>query len=544
MLPVAHSHRALGSGRVAAATLLLLLQRPVAAAPHQPAAEPAGARTAVAESNCRMLAQADLAALQDAPTHITQARWIREHGSVPAYCRVRGHVEPHVGFEILLPGVAWNGKFIEIGCGGACGWIDPDACSDPLRRHYACIVSDAGHRSRGGGWKWTQGDLQAKVDYGYRGAHVTALAGKALTRLYYHQPPRESYFSGCSTGGRQAMVEAERFPWDFNGIIAGAPPLNFTANSLAQIWAALAATNAAGKAILTPAAVKWIHQAVLAQCDLDDGVRDGVVGNPTACDFDPGRLSCGPGRSKGCLTSAQVAAVRKIYAGPFAGTDSLSVGGYMPGSELQWIGADFSAVGGRGFLYAYDAGKFRYAAFFPDPPPGWQPSDLDFRAAYRRLGMMESLYSASNPDLRQFKRNGGRLLMYQGWNDPFEPPGGATEYYETVERVMGGRAATQDFYRLFMVPGMGHCALGAGPWAIDYLTYLERWVEESKAPDELVGWHVVLSRNPATQHDLRYPPPPGDATFSRPVYPYPLWAKYAGSGDPNSAASFVPVAPK
>ena len=542
MPTVTNRHHTVAAGSITAGILLLLAQHPVSAAQHEPVPRLSEARAAVVESNCGMLAKADLANLQDAPTRITQAKWVAEHGPAPAYCRVRGYVEPHVGFEILLPGLRWNGKFIEMGCGGACGSVDAQACSDPLRRHYACIVSDAGHRSAGDKWNWAQDNLQARIDYGYRGAHVTALAGKALTRLYYHRPPRESYFDGCSTGGRQAMVEAERYPWDFNGIIAGAPPLNFTAYSLAQLWAALAATNAAGKAILTPVAVGLIHQAVLAQCDLDDGVRDGVVGNPRACNFDPRRLLCKASQSKDCLSLAQVTAVRKIYAGPFAGTDSLSEGGYMPGSELQWIGPDFSADGGRGFLYSYDAGKFRYIAFLPDPGPGWQPADLDFRVDYRRLGTMESLYSATNPDLRQFKRNGGKLIMYQGWNDPFEPPGGTTEYYETVERLMGGRSATQDFYRLFMVPGMGHCSLGAGAWAIDYLSYLEKWVETGEAPERLVGWHVVLPNDPlqaqATLRDLRYPPQPGEATFSRPVYPYPLRAKYAGSGEPELRDEF------
>lgn len=535
---------AISAGGIVAGMLLLLAQQPLLAA-QQHARD---VSVAAAQAGCRSLEKADLAALQDAPTHITRAKWVAAHGTAPAYCQVRGYVEPHVGFAMLLPGTRWNGKFIEVGCGGACGYIDEDSCHDPLRRHYACIVSDAGHRSSGGGWKWTRNNLQAKVDYGYRGAHVTAIAGKALTGLFYRQPPRESYFDGCSTGGRQAMVEAERFPWDFNGIVAGAPPLNFTANSLAQLWAALAVTRPGGKAILTPAAVQLVHRTVLAQCDLDDGVRDGVVGDPTACDFDPGRLLCRAGQNKDCLTGGQVAAVRKVYAGPFAGTDSLSQGGYMPGSELEWIGADISAEGGRGFLYSYDGGKFRFAAFVPDPGPGWQPRDLDFRADYRRLGMTESLYSAANPDLRQFKRSGGKLLMYQGWNDPFEPPTAATHYYETVQRLMGGRAATQDFYRLFMVPGMGHCALGEGAWAIDYLTYLERWVERGKAPDELVGWHVVLPSNPlqaqATMRDLLYPPQSGEATFSRPVYPYPLRARYKGSGDPNDATSFVAVAGK
>lgn len=527
---VAHRHRTVAALGTLMSLALLLVAQPVAAATRTAAVGPStNASVPVAESRCGMLRKAGLTTLQDAPTHITQAQWVSRQGTSPAYCRVRGYVEPHVGFEILLPAAGWNGNFIEMGCGGACGSIDSQACGDPLQRRYACIVSDTGHRSRGDDWTWAKDDLQAKIDYGYRGAHVTALAGKALTRLYYRRPPRESYFDGCSTGGRQAMVEAERFPWDFNGIVAGAPPLNFTANSLAQLWASLAATNTAGQAILTAAAVRRVHQAVLARCDLDDGVRDGIIGNPAACAFDPGRLLCRRGRRAGCLTRAQVAAVRKIYAGPFAGTDSISRGGYMPGSELQWIGTDFSAAGGRGFLYAYNEGKFRYAAFSPDPGAGWRPQDLDFATAYRRLGMMESLYSASNPDLRQFARLGGKLLMYQGWSDPFEPPAATTQYYRAVQRLMGGRAATQSFYRLFMVPGMGHCSGGEGAWSIDYLGYLRGWVEHGTAPRQLVG---------------RHPEEAGQAGFSRPVYPYPLRAKYKGSGDPNAASSFIPVAGK
>jgi Tannase and feruloyl esterase len=525
----AHTHRAAAAIGMLMSVWLLLVPQPAAAAPRSVAARPSAKMTVAAENRCGMLQSADLATLTDAPTHITEAQWVSRHGATPAYCRVRGQVEPHVRFEILLPGAGWNGKFIEMGCGGACGSIDSQACADPLHRQYACIVSDTGHRSRGDDWIWAKDNLQAKIDYGYRGAHVTALAGKALTRLYYRRPPRESYFDGCSTGGRQAMVEAQRFPWDFNGIVAGAPPLNFTANSLAQLWASLAATDSSGKAILTPAAVRLVHRAVLARCDLDDGVRDGIVGDPGACDFDPARLLCGGGRRTGCLTGQQLVAVRKIYAGPFAGTDSLSRGGYLPGSELEWIGTDFSAAGGRGFLYSYDEGKFRYAAFVPDPGAGWQPKDLDFEAAYRRLGMMESLYSASNPDLRQFRRNGGKLLMYQGWSDPFEPPAATTQYYRAVERLMGGRAAAQSFYRLFMVPGMGHCSGGEGAWSIDYLSYLESWVEQGTAPRQLIGRHPAESGQPG---------------FSRPVYPYPLRAKYKGSGDPRAASSFIPVAGK
>jgi len=521
------------------AGMLVLLSRQFALG-----AEQSTSISAAGNRACEALGRADLSTLQDAPTHITRADWIGRHGDTPSYCRVHGYVEPRIGFEILLPTARWNEKFIELGCGGACGVLDEWACEHPLGKGYACIVSDMGHRGESGDWRWARNNLRARVDFGFRSTHVTAIAGKALTRLYYHRPPRESYFSGCSTGGRQAMVEAERFPWDFNGIIAGAPPLNFAANSLAQLWASLAATSTTGKAVLTPAAVRLVHQAVLAQCDLDDGVRDGVVGNPSACAVDAGRLLCRAGQSKGCLTDEQVAATKKIYAGPFAATDSLSKGGYMPGSELEWIGPDLAADGGRGFLYSYNLGKFRYA-FFPDSRPGWQPAAADFRADHRRLGLMEALYSASNPDLRQFKRNGGKLLMYQGWSDPFEPPVATTEYYDTVERLMGGKADTQDFYRLFMVPGMGHCTGGEGAWAIDYLTYLDEWVEEGRAPARLIGWHVDLPDDPVKsqqiERNLRFPLRAPQATFSRPVYPYPLRAKYDGTGDPTRAESFAPI---
>jgi len=389
-------------------------------------AEAVGA-TNEADAKCTALEKADFSTLRDAPTHIAESKWIEAVGGAPAYCNVQGYVLPQVGFEILLPATSWNQKFIEFGCGGFCGSIDRDACKEPLRKGYACIVSDMGHKGEDGLWAYN--NLQGKIDWGYRGPHVTAIAGKAIVERYYSHAPNKSYFDGCSTGGRQAMVEAQRFPWDFDGIIAGAPPINFTANSMAQLWASLATKNKDGSAILTRDNVALVHKAVLAQCDLDDGVRDGIVGNPKQCRFEPATLACKRNRNEGCLTGEQIAAVKKIYAGPFVPTDSISVGGYMPGSELGWVGNYFGAEGGPGFLYSYDAEKFRYAAFFPDAGANWKPTDLNFDLDYKRLGMMESLYSATNPDLRQFKHNGGKLLVYQGWNDQLEPPGAIAEYY-------------------------------------------------------------------------------------------------------------------
>jgi hypothetical protein len=498
------------------------------------------------EANCKMLQSVDFSGIQDAPTHVTEAKLVETSGGVPAHCRVRGYVMPQVGFEILLPAAGWNEKFIELGCGGFCGSIDQDACRDPIRRGYTCIASDMGHQGEGGLWAYN--NLQAKLDWGYRGPHVVSIAGKTITQQYYSRIPRKSYFSGCSTGGRQAMVEAQRFPWDFDGIIAGAPPINFTANSMAQLWASLAVKKNDGTAILNPAIAKLVHKAVLAQCDLDDGIRDGIVSNPRECRFDPATLACKSGSREECLTDEQIAAVKKIYAGPFASTETIAAGGFMPGSELGWTDVYFSADDGPGFLYAYDTEKFRYLAFLPDAGPSWKATNLNFDIDYKRVGTMESLYSATNPDLRQFKHNGGKLLVYQGWNDQLEPPVAIADYYEIAERVIGSRAKTQEFFRLFMIPGMNHCAGGEGAWAIDYLTYLEEWVEHGKAPEKIVGGHIELPEDPVKAQELlqnlKFPLGTFDATFSRPVYPFPSRAKYRGAGDPNDAANFVPSSGK
>lgn len=507
----------------------------------------ANASAALAEQ-CRRLETADLSGIQDAPVQVTEAKLVEAIDGLPARCQVRGYVSPQVGFELQLPATAWNGKFIELGCGGFCGSIEQERCRDPLRRGYACITSDMGHsgRQNSGDALWAYNNLQAKVDWGYRGPHVIAVAGKAITQRYYNRPADKAFFNGCSTGGREGLVEAQRFPWDFDGIVAGAPSINFTAIAMAQLWASLAVRDNHGNSLLSQANAQLVHNAVLAQCDLDDGVRDGVVGNPRECRFDPTSLVCKGEEKPGCLTSEQVAAVKKIYAGPFTSSESNFSGGFMPGSELGWQGVYFSADGGPGFLLWYDTQKFRYAAFFPEAGPGWKPADLDFAHDFKRFGVMESLYSATNPDLRQFKRNGGKLLVYQGWNDQLEPPAAITDYYETAERVLGSRSATQAFFRLFMVPGMNHCIGGEGAWAIDYLSYLEDWVERGKAPSAIIGAHITLPDEPSKVHELlqnlHFPLRASDVSFTRPVYPYPRWTRYRGTGDPNDAANFVPAA--
>ena len=504
-------------------------------------------------AQCAALANADLSGVQDAPTQITQAGVVQASADNPAYCRAVGYVAPNVGFEIRLPSSNWNHKFLEVGCGGYCGKADISACDPALNKGYACIASDMGHQGRGDDAVWAYNNLQAELDYGFRATHVTALAGKAITGRFYSIAPAKSYYTGCSTGGRQGLVEAQRFPWDFDGIVAGAPAINLSATLLNILWASLAVEDKDGKPLFSQPDIQLLHNAALAKCDRDDGLKDGVISDPQACQFDPASLLCSTGGSSQCLSPEKVDAAKKIYSGPTTSTGKQiypNANGAMPGAELAFL----SYEGGSPFSRDF----FRFLAFMPDPGPGWERRDFDFDRDYKRLGMVEALYGGTDPDLRRFKAAGGKLILYHGWADA---GGGGiaslktVDYYETVEKTMGGRAATREFLRFFTMPGMGHCGGGAGANDFDYLGYLEDWVENDHAPDKMVGTHVDLdtfvekfmqAHPNATAADedkwkaeLRlFLQDPANRTFTRPVYPYPAYAQYKGKGDPNKAESF------
>jgi hypothetical protein len=504
------------------------------------------------EDRCKALASADFSHVQDAPTQVSDAKLTEGNGTLPAYCQVKGYIAPQVGFEIRLPANSWNGRFMETGCGGTCGrimigWLCPDA----LRRGYACITTDMGHQDQSGGGLWAYNNLQAKVDWGFRATHVTALAGKAITEQYYKKAPSKSYFVGCSTGGRQGMVEAQRFPWDFDGIIAGAPASDQSGTIMVRLSAALAMRGKDGRPILSSTDLQFVHNAVLAACDMNDGVKDGLIGDPRACHFDPLKLACKGDAKTECLSMDQANALKKIYTGPMTSTgkEIYTDGALMPGAELAF-GSYFESESS-----SFDGDFLRYMAFVPAPGPSWRPSDVNFDRDYQRFGMMEALYAGTNPDLRKFKAAGGKIILYHGWSDAGPggiPPLKTVEYYETAEKTMGGAAATREFFRLFMIPGMGHCGGGEGADDIDYLSYLERWVEKGQAPDVMVGKHVDREQFLRThnwndeafwEEFARFRNDPKNLKFSRPVYPYPLRAKYNGHGDPKDAASFEPESP-
>jgi feruloyl esterase len=505
------------------------------------AAERAGADAA---GRCDALQQTDFTGLEDAKTQVNASAILPAQGKIPAFCQVQGYVAPNTGIELRLPVSAWNGKFFYAGCTGSCGFAARSEwtreCDYPLIKGYACIISDMGHQSTDLDGLWALDNLPAQVDFGFRATHRTALAGKALTAAFYGTPPAHSYFMGCSTGGRQALVEAQRFPWDFDGIIAGAAVITEAGTAMDFLWNLTYGADANGQPLFSHADLKFLHDAELAASDKDDGLQDGIINDPRASNFDPLTLVCKAGQTANCLTAAQAEAAKKIYAGPMnsMGETLYHGGGIQPGSELNWTmfvpepgkraGSDRSASDTTRFMLS-------------DWGAGWTFRKFDYDRDYKRMGEMDALYSASNPDLRQFHAAGGKLILFHGWADPAVAPLNSVDYYESVEKLLG-RAETQSFARLFMVPGMNHCFGGAGAFSIDYISALEAWVERDAAPDRLRAAHLQGDNDVPPMIHV-FPADPKLETFTRPVFPYPIQARYNGTGDARDEASFHPVTP-
>lgn len=487
------------------------------------------ATTASAEPmSCDQLAGFALSNLPDAPVTIASATSVAADAGLPAYCNVAGVIGPGaIGFEVRLPAQNWNGKFWYEGCGAFCGAIFIGSANDALAKGYAVTANDMGHASKSPiDGTFGHNNRQAEIDFAFRATHAGTVVAKAIVGAFYGEAPSRAYFRGCSTGGRQGMVEAQRYPHDFDGIVAGAPVMNETgAGALHLLWSVKANLDELGKPILGEADVRLLHDAAIKRSDPDDGVLDGMIGDPRTSDFDPGVLACKAGQNGDCLSVDQVAAARKLYGGPKnAAGEQIFPGGLFPGSELNWLG-NIVVEAGKPSIYLLFGGDFvKYLAFETDPGPNYDPLSFDFDNDVARLAFMETLYSGSNPDLRAFRDSGGKLIMYQGWADPSVTPQGTVDYYEMMARTMGGPADTKEFARLFMVPGMGHCLRSASPGVNDFdlIEAIEAWVEDGKAPEVLVGWR----KNKA-----------GEVEITRPLYPYPQTATYRG-GDTNKAESF------
>jgi feruloyl esterase len=443
------------------------------------------------------------------------------YSALPAFCRVTATLKPSsdsdIKIEVWMPASGWNGKFEGLGNGGWAGTISVQALARALGRGYAVAMTDTGHAGQSGDGSFAFNHPEKLVDFGYRAVHEMTVQAKALVRAYYGMVPKTSYWDGCSTGGRQGLKEAQRYPEDYDGIIAGAPA-NYMSHLLTgSVWVAHATLKEpAGYIPKDKYAV--IHKAALDECDALDGVKDGVIDDPTRCRFDPKTIQCGADDAPTCLTAAQVEAARRIYApakNPRTGAEIFP--GLEPGSELGWAGL----AGGPAPL-SIAADYFKYVVF---RNPAWDFKTFDFD---KDVALADSLdhgdLNATDPNLTAFFSRGGKLLMYHGWTDMLIAPRNSITYYTSVVSASGGAAKVNGSMRLFMVPGMAHCAGGEGPGNFDKLTPLEQWVEQGKAPDR------ILASRLATKDA---------AARTRPLCPYPLVAAYSGTGSTNDAANFV-----
>jgi hypothetical protein len=500
-------------------------------------ARPASADPAVVlpKTDCAALAGQDLSGVPDAPAIIGSARPTTSPQGWAA-CDVKGTVAPQIQFEAWLPTTTWRQRYLQVGCGAFCGNVGINAqaaagCVPLTRGDFVMASDNEGHVGVSGFDGVFGADPQLRVDLGYRSDHVVSVVVKRLIGVYYGQGPRHSYFDGCSQGGHEGLAEAQRYPADFDGIVAGAPASIFTPlNVWFQGWNGRVNTGAHGRPVLTADKLAPLHSAVLTACDGKDGLADGQIDDPRACAFDPASLRCAPGaNTAGCLTDTQIGVVRKLYEGPRDERGRrLYPGGEAIGSELAWANWIVpTAPGAVSIARSIATSTLKYLAY-PAARPSMTLDDLAFDSAtFRETYEQAGVYDATDPDLSAFRAKGGKLIIWHGWADQAISPYGTVAYYHALADRMGGRAATQRFARLFMLPGVNHCGGGEGPDAIDALTATVDWVEGGLAPDRLIATR--------TQGN--------DVVRTRPVYPYPLVARYDGTGSTDEASNFAPAPP-
>lgn len=494
--------------------------------------------SAVPYSRTTARAQVPCAGLTSWTNHdysVTSATLVEAAKGVPEYCRVLGVIPPEIRFSVDLP-TEWNRRLYMHGNGGFAG-ERPEApariaaSQHALKRGFVTTSTDTGHDAvvepLG---SFALNNLQKEIDYSFRAVHLTVETAKAIADRYYGAAPNFSYWEGCSTGGRQGLMSAQRFPQDFDGILAGAPVLNFSGTMTSYAWTQQALT----KAPFSLATVELLGRKVYERCDNFDGLTDGLIEDPRQCDFDPAQHlpQCDGTTEADCFSAQEIAALSLFYADVRGGGEVLFPGwprgaepappsGGNPASGWnRWI------VNGDGppIQQIFSETFFRNLAFRPDEPDfDWRKFDFDKDP--QRMSFIHSILDATNPDLRGFRDRGGKLLMYFGWADTALNPMMGVNYYEEVVKTMGPQAT--DFFRLYMVPGMFHCGGGLGVDQFDAFTRLVNWVEGGEAPQRINAARVIE----------------GKVELTRPLCPYPQVAKYRGSDDPNDAANFSCAAP-
>ncbi|HXY40872.1 MAG TPA: tannase/feruloyl esterase family alpha/beta hydrolase [Vicinamibacteria bacterium] len=461
--------------------------------------------------------------------------------TLPAFCRVVARATPSadsdVPVEVWMPQDGWNGKFQGQGNGGFAGEVGFRGLAGAVKAGYASAGTDTGHSAGGTDARWALGHPEKVTDFGYRAIHVMTQVAKAAVLRFYGSAPRHSYFGSCSNGGRQALMEAQRFPEDYDGILAGAPA-NFWTHLLAKALADAQATTADPASYIPASKLPAIAGAVNAACDARDGVKDGVVDDPPQCHFDPASLLCQAAESDTCLTAPQVAALRELYTGPRDPAGREVFPGYLPGAETGeggWAPWITGPAPGKSLMVAFANGYFANMVY---EKADWDYKHADVAEALKAAEKTARTLDAVDPDLATFQARGGKLVLYHGWNDPAISALNSAHYFDAVVSRLG-RAKADTFLRLYLVPGMQHC--GDGPGATSFGQFgvsdakdpgrnvslaLEQWVEQGKAPSTIVATRFV-DNDPAK-----------GAQRTRPLCPYPQVAHYQG-GNPDDAASFA-----
>lgn len=441
--------------------------------------------------------------------------------AVPAFCRVALTIAPtsdsDIKAEVWLPLSGWNGKFQQVGNGGWGGSIQYGALAAALQRGYAAASTDTGHT--GDTARFAIGHPEKLIDFGYRAVHETAVQSKSTIAALYGAAPRLSYFTGCSGGGRQAFMEAQRYPQDFDGIVAGAPGYNRTDQSF-QLVTIAQATHKSPESFIPATKYRALHQAAVNACDALDGLKDGLISNPMACRFDPKVVECKGAESASCLTPAQVESARTVYTpvmNPHTGQELFPAP--EPGSEMNW---GVTSGGARPLGMSDDL--FKYVVF---QDPNWDFRTLDVARHLELARKIDNgILSPTSPNLKPFADRGGKLIIYHGWGDTNISPRSSVIYHTRLRETLGDRQVDQ-FVRLYMVPGMAHCGGGEGPNVFDMLTALEQWREQGKPPAEVIASHLTE----------------GHVDRTRPLCPFPQVARYKGTGSSDEAENFACTLP-
>jgi feruloyl esterase len=460
--------------------------------------------------------------------------------SLPAFCEIHGVMKPTessvIHFELWLPASNWNGKFQGIGNGGLAGTISFGPMATSLRNGFATASTDTGHTAQEPK-AWLE-NRERLIDYSYRALHLTTVNAKALVDAYYAKPAKASYYLGCSTGGKQGLMEAQRYPADYDGIVAGDAANFWTHQMMNEVWDGVATSTP--ETNLPQEKLQLLQDATLAACDALDGAADGIISDPMHCHFDPKKLQCKGADAANCLTSAQVGAVEKIYNGPVnPRTGKKLYPGMYPGGELGWGKAGGQMVINRGNTSGVSSNDFWAYAFFHKPDWDFRTFDFDrdLSAAEEKLG---PITNATNANLEEFRKLGHKLLYYHGAADPLIPAQNGIDYFDAVVKAQKGMEKTQQFFRVFLVPGLYHCSNGPGPTAYggsvpspvvdadhDMTSAVDRWIEKGIAPEKIIATKYV--DNIASK----------GIALQRPLCSYPMVARYKGSGDMNDASNFA-----